>query len=78
MALIASWSHSDSGRRIKQGWRRPWSAWTGWLRSVERRWWERRVKREEAYLAEAVDIADLERRMRDLERGERQRFIGYF
>jgi hypothetical protein len=29
------------------------------------------LARDEAYLAEAVDMADLERRMRQLDRGER-------
>jgi hypothetical protein len=29
------------------------------------------LPRDEAYLAEAVDMADLERRMRQLDRGER-------
>jgi Protein of unknown function (DUF3563) len=41
--------------------------------------WQRRVSREEAYLAQSASLEDLERRMRDLDREERRpRFIGYF
>ena len=41
--------------------------------------WQRRVRREEAYLAQSASLEDLERRMRDLDREEqRPRFIGYF
>jgi hypothetical protein len=41
--------------------------------------WQRRVRREEAYLAQSASLEDLERRMRDLDREDRRpRFIGYF
>lgn len=41
--------------------------------------WQRRIRREEAYLAQSASLEDLERRMRDLDREERRpRFIGYF
>jgi hypothetical protein len=41
--------------------------------------WQRRVRREEAYLAQSASLEDLERRMRDLDREDRPpRFIGYF
>jgi len=41
--------------------------------------WQRRVRRDEAYLAQSASLEDLERRMRDLDREERRpRFIGYF
>ncbi len=41
--------------------------------------WQRRVRREEAYLAQSASLEDLERRMRDLDREDRRpRFIGCF
>jgi hypothetical protein len=41
--------------------------------------WQRRIRREEAYLAQSASLEDLERRMRDLDREDRRpRFIGYF
>jgi Protein of unknown function (DUF3563) len=41
--------------------------------------WQRRVRREESYLAQSASLEDLEQRMRDLDREDRRpRFIGYF
>jgi hypothetical protein len=39
-----------------------------WAEDMERRQWERERQREEAYLAQATDIYDLERRSHELER----------
>ena len=62
----------DRARR----WRAAWTGFKTWLEAESRR---RRLRREEAYLARATDLYDLERRMHDLERQEeRPRFIGYF
>jgi uncharacterized protein DUF3563 len=79
MALIG-WTHGFGERPPALGQARRWlAAWTrfkAWLEAESRR---RRLRREEAYLAQAADLYDLERRMHDLERQEeRPRFIGYF
>jgi hypothetical protein len=82
MALIASWSNSGPGTGKAgrpSGWRRWRVAWS----DLRQRWqalsWQRRVREEESYLAESVDLYDLDRRMRELDREEqRGRFIGYF
>lgn len=75
MALIG-WTPahgSGDGRHLLAS---VWSRLKAWLEAESQR---RRVRREEAYLAQAVDLYDLERRMHDLERqDERPRFIGYF
>ena len=39
-----------------------------WAEDMEPRQWERERQREEAYLAQATDIYDLERRSREFER----------
>jgi len=53
-----------------------WSKLKAWLEAESRR---RQLRREEAYLAQATDLYDLERRMHDLERqDQRSSIIGYF
>ena len=83
MALIG-WTpaHGSGDGRHPLGHCRPrrwlaaWTSFKSWLEAESRR---RRLRREEAYLAHATDLYDLERRMHDLERQEeRPRFIGYF
>jgi hypothetical protein len=75
MALIG-WTpaHGSGDGRHPLG--SAWSKLKAWFEAEARR---RRLRREEAYLAQAADLYDLERRMHDLERqDERPRFIGYF
>ena len=45
----------------------------GWLDRLDAWAWRRSQRAREAYLAEAVDLADLERRLQDLERPLRAR-----
>ena len=82
MSLIASWSnwHRDADRTGNpSGWRRWRTAWANLRQRWQARSWQRRVEQEEAYLAKAVDLYDLDRRLRALDREERPaRFIGYF
>jgi hypothetical protein len=40
-----------------------------WVTRLDAWFWERGMKRREAYLAQSADIFELERRMRGLERG---------
>lgn len=75
MALIALWS--PSARRAGP-WQQVRTAWANLIRRLELRSWQCAVQEQEAYLAQAVDAEDLDRRMRDLDREERPRFIGYF
>lgn len=46
----------------------------GWMDRLDRWFWSLEQKRRDAYLAQAVDIVDLEQRMRKLERS-RQGFV---
>ena len=75
-------AHGSGDGRHPLGSARLWdwaTAWTRlkvWLDAESRR---RRLRREEAYLAQATDLYDLERRMHDLERrDELPCFIGHF
>lgn len=43
----------------------------GWLDRLDMWFWKREMKSREAFLAQSIDIFDLERRMRCLERGDR-------
>jgi hypothetical protein len=53
------------------------AAWKRFSDYLELNDWQRRVRREEAYLAQSASLEDLERRMRDLDREERRpRFMG--
>lgn len=55
------------------------AAWKRLTEYLELNDWQRRVRREEAYLAQSASLEDLERRMRDLDREDRRpRFIGCF
>ena len=46
----------------------------GWLERLDRWFWAQQQRDIEAYLARSADIHDLEQRMRNLERGEWQRY----
>lgn len=82
MSVIASWSNSARGADqvgSPSDWRHWRTAWSNLRHRWQARAWQRRAQRQEAYLSEAVDLYDLDRRMRDLDRDERPaRFIGYF
>jgi len=82
MSLIAAWSNSGHGAN-QAGGPSGWRHWRTLWSDLRQRWqagsWQRRVQQDEAYLAKAVDLYDLDRRMRDLDREARPaRFIGYF
>jgi hypothetical protein len=47
---------------------RPSVARTGWLDRLDQWAWRSRQRQHEAYLAEAANLAELETRLRDLER----------
>ena len=71
MSLMASWPAPapDTGRSGGQSWwRRLLSAWTDRVKRRRADAWRRKVRKQEAYLAQAVDLDDLDRRMRQLER----------
>jgi len=82
MSLIASWLNSDHGGNRAggpSGWRHWRTAWSDLRQRWQARSRQRLVQEEESYLAESVDLYDLDRRMRELDREEqRGRFIGYF
>lgn len=82
MPVFASWvgaaQGSGSSEERVSRWPSLRTAWTSVIQRLELRSWRRRVQREEAYLAQAVDADDLDRRMRILDCQERTRFIGYF
>ena len=42
----------------------------GWLDRLDLWFWKREMKSREAFLAQSIDVFDLERRMRCLERGD--------
>jgi hypothetical protein len=46
----------------------------GWLERLDRWFWAQQQRDIEAYLARSADVHDLEQRMRNLERGEWQRY----
>jgi hypothetical protein len=46
----------------------------GWLERLDRWFWAQQQRDIEAYLARSADFHDLEQRMRNLERGEWQRY----
>lgn len=51
----------------------PWPA-SGWLERLDRWLWTQRRKDVEAYLAQSQDLADLERRMREIDRTVASRY----
>ena len=59
-------------------WQQVRAAWANLIQRLELGSWQREVQAQEAYLAQAVDAEDFDRRMRQLGRIERTRFIGYF
>ncbi|HEX6094581.1 MAG TPA: DUF3563 family protein [Dongiaceae bacterium] len=76
MALSGSWLSPGTIAPRPSGFRAAWRRISDYLELND---WQRRVRREEAYLAQSASLEDLERRMRDLDREEqRPRFIGYF
>ncbi len=76
MALSGSWSWPGPIAARPSGLRAAWKRFSDYLALND---WQRRVRREEAYLAQSASLEDLERRMRDLDREDRRpRFIGYF
>jgi len=78
MSLMASVHSANEAGGPKGRWH--WHAvWSNLRHRWQTRSWQRRVQKEESYLAEAVDLYDLDRRLRKLDREERHaRFIGYF
>ena len=79
MALIGSWTGMGAGRP-SNSWPARWlAASRRFADGIEHWQWRRRTRRDEAYLAQAASMEDLDRRMRDLDRKDgRMRFIGYF
>ena len=76
MALIGSWSLPGAFALRPFGFRAAWKRISDYLELND---WQRRIRREEAYLAQSASLEDLERRMRDLDHEDRRpRFIGYF
>ena len=47
-----------------------------WMDRLDRWFWSLEQKRRDAYLAQAVDIVDLEQRMRNLERARQGMILG--
>jgi hypothetical protein len=77
MAFIGSWS--SPGLRPAAGPRFLKSAWTRLRDYLSLNDCQRRIRCQEAYLAQSASLEDLERRMRELDSEERRpRFIGYF
>jgi hypothetical protein len=60
VTLAPQWAVSSASTR-----------WVAWLRQV---WGELWLDADQRFLREASDLADLERRMRSLERGRPERF----
>jgi hypothetical protein len=79
MALIGSWSGLGAGRPSISRPAQWLAAWRRFADGIEYWQWQRRTRRDEAYLAQAASMEDLDRRMHDLDRKDgRMRFIGYF
>lgn len=64
MVLLVSEALKGRARSPK----RPTESSAGWLEQLDRWFWTQRQREREAYLAQAQDLADLERRMREIDR----------
>ena len=65
MALSGSWSSPAANASRPSGFRAAWKRFSDYLELND---WQRRVRREEAYLAQSASLEDLERRMREWEK----------